>query len=74
MEYVIGCLVDLLYTGLNFVPYFQKMYLTSNGYYLPIIKRSFGLVMTAHVMIRIQLSKTVRCMQVLLYICVHVYI
>lgn len=27
MEYVIGCLVDLLYTGLNIVPYFQKMYL-----------------------------------------------
>lgn len=36
-------------------------------------KNNFGLVMAAHVMIKIKLSKTFRCMQVVLYICVHVY-
>lgn len=82
MEYVIGCLVDLLYTGLNIVPYFQKMYLCNCSFQLLQVmvtvlsaynKKNFGLVMAAHVMIKIKLSKTFRCMQVVLYICVHVY-
>lgn len=77
LEYVIGCSIDLLYTGLNFAPYFQKecTYVivasssTCYGYNLPII-RNFGLVITIHVMICQKLLDACKCLECF----IHVYI
>lgn len=76
LEYVIGCSIDLLYTGLNFAPYFQKectyVIVASSSYMsynLPII-RNFGLVITIHVMICQKLLDACKCLECF----IHVYI
>lgn len=72
LEYVIGCSIDLLYTGLNFAPYFQKectyVIVASNSYMLWLqsaYNKKFWIVMICQ-----KLLDACKCLECF----IHVYI
>lgn len=78
LEYVIGCSIDLLYTGLNFTPYFQKecTYVTvaSSSYMLRLQSAYNKKFWIGYYYSCDDLSKIVGCLQVfrMFYTCVYI--
>lgn len=78
LEYVIGCSIDLLYTGLNFAPYFQKectyVIVASSSYMLWLQSAYNKKFWIGYYHSCDDLSKIVGCLQVfrMFYTCVYI--
>lgn len=78
LEYVIGCSIDLLYTGLNFAPYFQKectyVIVASSSYMLWLQSAYNNKFWMGYYYSCDDLSKIVGCLQVfrMFYTCVYI--